>query len=78
MRALISFTLSQRLFTTLLALVLLGLGIRSYNNLAVDAFPDAELIYEANIETLEKMGHEGWKALDVGPRACPHATTSAS
>ncbi len=45
---------------------------------AVDAFPDAELIYEANIETLEKMGHEGWKALDVGPRACPHATTSAS
>lgn len=45
---------------------------------AVDAFPDAELIYEANIETLEKMGHEGWKALDVGPRTCPHATTSAS
>ena len=45
---------------------------------AVDAFPDAELIYEANIETLEKMGHEGWKALDVGPRACPHATTSSS
>lgn len=45
---------------------------------AVEAFPDAELIYEANIETLEKMGHEGWKALDVGPRSCPHATTSSS
>lgn len=39
---------------------------------AVEAFPDAELIYEANIQTLEKMGHKGWNALDVGPRACPH------
>ncbi|TKI70933.1 efflux RND transporter permease subunit [Sulfurimonas crateris] len=40
MRQLISFALSQRLFTSLLALVILGFGIKSYNNLAVDAFPD--------------------------------------
>jgi hypothetical protein len=30
---------------------------------AVDAFPEAERIYEANIETLEKLGAEGWAAL---------------
>lgn len=32
---------------------------------AVAAFPDASQIYERNIETLERMGIEGWKALDV-------------
>lgn len=41
---------------------------------AVEAFPDAELIYEANIQTLEKLGLQGWKALDLEPRACPHTT----
>lgn len=30
---------------------------------AVEAFPDAEAIYERNIETLEQLGHEGWDAL---------------
>ena len=30
---------------------------------AVEAFPEAEAIYERNIETLEKLGHEGWAAL---------------
>jgi hypothetical protein len=30
---------------------------------AVAAFPDAEAIYERNIETLEKLGVEGWAAL---------------
>ena len=33
---------------------------------AVQAFPEAEMIYEANMVTMEKLGHEGWKALDVG------------
>lgn len=37
---------------------------------AVEAFPEAETIYEANIATLEKLGAQGWAALDVGPR-CP-------
>ncbi|WP_213953132.1 DUF1415 domain-containing protein [Variovorax sp. dw_954] len=36
---------------------------------AVEAFPDAEEIFERNIETLEVLGAEGWAALDVGPRA---------
>jgi hypothetical protein len=33
---------------------------------AVAAFPDAAAIYQANIETLRRLGHEGWAALDVG------------
>jgi len=32
---------------------------------AVEAFPEAEMIYEANMATMEKLGHEGWKKLDV-------------
>ena len=34
---------------------------------AVEAFPQAEAIYEANMETLQRLGPEGWAALDVGP-----------
>jgi hypothetical protein len=34
---------------------------------AVAAFPEAAEIFDRNIETLEKLGHEGWDQLDVGP-----------
>jgi hypothetical protein len=34
---------------------------------AVEAFPEAETIFEKNIETMEALGHEGWDKLDVGP-----------
>lgn len=34
---------------------------------AVEAFPEAEAIYQRNIETLEQLGAEGWAALGVGP-----------
>jgi len=34
---------------------------------AVAAFPEAEAIYEANIETLRRLGPEGWAALRVEP-----------
>lgn len=33
---------------------------------AVAAFPEAESIFETNIETLNKLGHEGWRKLWVG------------
>jgi uncharacterized protein len=36
---------------------------------AVQAFPEAEAIYEANIETLRRLGPEGWTALGVGRSA---------
>ncbi len=32
---------------------------------AVAAFPEAEIIFEKNIETLRRLGHEGWRALFV-------------
>jgi hypothetical protein len=35
---------------------------------AVAAFPDASVIYEANTETLRRLGHAGWDALDVGAK----------
>lgn len=30
---------------------------------AVAAFPEAEAIFERNIETLQRLGHEGWRRL---------------
>ena len=35
---------------------------------AVAAFPEAETIYQRNIETLEKLGQAGWDALWEKPR----------
>ncbi len=35
---------------------------------AVQAFPQPQAIYEANMHTLQALGHAGWAALDVGPK----------
>ncbi len=35
---------------------------------AVEAFPQAEDIFERNMQTLTQLGPHGWAALDVGPR----------
>jgi hypothetical protein len=35
---------------------------------AVEAYPDASRIFERNIEVLNTLGHEGWKALGVRAR----------
>lgn len=37
---------------------------------AVEVFPEAESIFERNMETLEKIGLEGWLDMGVGP-TCP-------
>ena len=34
---------------------------------AVAAFPEAEAIFETNMATMEKLGLDGWKALNVEP-----------
>jgi hypothetical protein len=34
---------------------------------AVAAYPDAEQIFEKNIETMKRLGLAGWEALGVGP-----------
>lgn len=38
---------------------------------AVEAFPEAELIFERNMEVLEQLGPQGWAALKVGPGDSP-------
>jgi uncharacterized protein len=43
---------------------------------AVDAFPEAEMIYERNMQVLQDMGIEGWLDLDVAAR-CPVAHSAA-
>lgn len=43
---------------------------------AVDAFPEAEMIYERNMQVLQDMGIEGWLDLDVAAR-CPVAHSVA-
>ena len=35
---------------------------------AVAAFPDAATIYEKNIETMRRLGWDGWRALFTAPR----------
>jgi hypothetical protein len=35
---------------------------------AVEAYPDASLIFERNIEVLNKLGHAGWAALGIHAR----------
>ena len=37
---------------------------------AVEAFPEAEMIYERNMQVLSEMGIEGWLDLDLAAR-CP-------
>jgi hypothetical protein len=34
---------------------------------AVEAFPEAEAIFEENIKTLGKLGHAGWRDLGLAP-----------
>ena len=43
---------------------------------AVEAFPEAEEIFERNMDVLEKLGKHGWDALDLGAR-CPVAHAPA-
>ena len=45
---------------------------------AVAAFPNAESIFEVNIQTMERLGREGWSALNVGatPVGAPDMASS--
>ena len=40
---------------------------------ALEGMADPERIYEANIQTLQRLGHEGWAKLGIGPAnsGCP-------
>ena len=43
----------------------------------MEAFPEAETIYERNMEVLEQMGIEGWLDLDLAAR-CPFTGRDAT
>jgi uncharacterized protein len=45
---------------------------------AVEAFPEAETIYETNIVTLEQLGAEGWAALQQQCRSDAQAALAAA
>lgn len=46
---------------------------------AVEAFPQAETIFQKNMETMERLGSEGWDALKVGrSQGCPHPAAGSS
>lgn len=45
---------------------------------AVEAFPEADAIFERNIETLDALGAAGWAALDVGPGASARSEGASS
>jgi hypothetical protein len=36
---------------------------------AVEAFPDAADIFNKNMETMRRLGHEGWQALLAMPES---------
>lgn len=45
---------------------------------AAQAFPDPAVIFERNIETLQKMGREGWEELGISGCPVHHDKESAS
>lgn len=45
---------------------------------AVAVFPEADAIFERNIEVLENLGAQGWAALDVGARCPVHGVVDRS
>lgn len=45
---------------------------------AVAAFPNAEAIFEVNMQTLETLGAEGWAALQVGATLEPSGVASST
>jgi hypothetical protein len=40
---------------------------------AVAAYPNANAIFEVNIQTMERLGSDGWASLNVGAHACEAA-----
>jgi len=63
MSSLIEFALRQRVFMVLLALTVLGLGVKSYNELPIDAFPDisptqVKMIMKSEGMTPSKLSHK--------------------
>lgn len=83
MKGLISFSLTQRLFISLFAVVILGLGVKSYNNLPVDAFPDisptqVKIIMKSSGMTPDEVESRIVIPIEMGMLGIPHQTVMRS
>ncbi|MCF6205639.1 MAG: CusA/CzcA family heavy metal efflux RND transporter [Sulfurovum sp.] len=83
MNKIISFALGQRLFFSLLALVILGVGIKSYNELPVDAFPDisptqVKIIMKSNGMTPAEVESRITVPIETKMVGIPHETMMRS
>lgn len=83
MDKIISFTLSQRLFISLLALVILGFGVKSYNELPVDAFPDisptqVKIIMKSSGMTPDEVESRIVIPVEMGMLGIPYQTVMRS
>lgn len=83
MKGLISFSLTQRLFISLFAVVILGFGVKSYNNLPVDAFPDisptqVKIIMKSSGMTPDEVESRIVIPIEMGMLGIPHQTVMRS
>jgi cobalt-zinc-cadmium resistance protein CzcA len=79
MNKIIGFALAQRLFFSLLALVLLGFGIKAYQQLPVDAFPDisptqVKVIIKSSGMTPEEIESRVVVPIEMAMVGIPHQT----
>ncbi len=83
MNKLIRAALNQRLFIMILALVVLGFGIKSYRELPVDAFPDispiqVKIILKSNGMTPSEMEQRVTIPIEMKMVGIPHETIMRS
>ena len=83
MNSLISFALSQRIFFVLLALTILGFGIKSYKELPIDAFPDisptqVKMIVKSNGMTPAEIESRITIPIEMNMVGIPHQTIMRS
>ncbi len=83
MNSIIKAALSQRLFVIILALVVLGLGVKSYRELPVDAFPDispvqVKIIMKVSGMTPAEMESRVTIPIEMQMAGIPHKTIMRS
>jgi len=83
MNKLIGFALAQRLFFSLLAVVILGFGVRSYQSLPIDAFPDisptqVKIIIKSEGMTPEEIESRITIPIEMSMVGIPYATVMRS
>ena len=83
MNSLISFALSQRIFIIILALTILGFGVKSYKELPIDAFPDisptqVKMIIKANGMTPSEIESRIAIPIEMNMVGIPHQSIMRS